>query len=401
MGSLHREEYCSQVHVVVSSVIIPPSRPSPKSILYLSNLDDHLFMRIGFDALLVYINGRHKAQNPVKIIRDALSEALNYYYPLAGRVKKTQDGRKLQVECTGEGALFFEATMHTSLSKLGILEEPKLSFDPLLHHVADFEEVPLVIFQVNFIPHTLGSPSVIYRVAKFLNGVVEIARGEVKLSTELKPHQPPIVHFQHDEFVESGFVVNPNSSVDLANVKTDDLVNSTFFFSFDALQRIKQPIAEELKENCSTFEVLTALAWRAKIIALGIPGDRAVRLIFGVDVRRVLKPSLAEGYYGNALGIGCVRNITAQEVVTGSIAHIAKIIKAAKVDKRRVFEMEWLRFNQVDFGWAEPILTRPGKFLACPILMLPPPQSNKGVMMLFCVPPSALKALETEMDRLV
>lgn len=442
-------EYCSQVQLpvkVVGSVMVPPSRPSPRNILYLSNLDDHLFMRIRFDALLVYTNGPHKAENPVKIIRDALSEALNYYYPLAGRVKKTQDGRKLEVECTGEGALFVEAAMDTTVSKLGILEEPRLPFDPLLHQVAEFEEAPLVIFQVtrfNCGGLVLGvsfNHSVCdgRGAAQFLKGVGEIARGEAKLSIEpvwqrevLKPHQPLIVHFQHDEFVESGFLLNPIPAVDLATVKADDPVNSSFFFSSDALQRLKQPIAEELKENCSTFEVLTALAWRAKIIALGIPGNRAVRLIFGVDVRKVLKPPLPEGYYGNALGIGCVRNMTAQEVVTGSIADIVKMIMAAKVSineeyvrssisflemKRScpeitdvricaedtvVTDWRWLGFNQVDFGWGEPILARPGKFLACPILMLPPPQSKKGVMMLFCVPPSALKALETEMHRLV
>lgn len=179
-------EYCSQVQLpvkVVGSVMVPPSRPSPKNILYLSNLDDHLFMRIRFDALLLYTNGPHKAENPVKIIRDALSEALNYYYPLAGRVKKTQDGRKLEVECTGEGALFVEAAIDTTVSKLGILEEPRLSFDPLLHQVAEFEEAPLVIFQVNFISLTLGSPSVINRkiIMPWLTFILKIIGNAVQL----------------------------------------------------------------------------------------------------------------------------------------------------------------------------------------------------------------------------
>lgn len=449
MESLEAKEYCSQVQVsvnVIGSIMVPPSRPSPKTILYLSNLDDHLLLRLRFDALLVYDNGSHKPQNPVKIIRDALSEALTYYYPLAGQVKKTPDGRKLQVECPGEGALLVEAATDTSLSQFGILEDPKLSLDPLLHQLTEVEEVPPVILQVTRFKcgAVVVGVSFIHNLcdgrgaAQFLMGVAEIARGEAKLSIEpvwqrevLKPHQPPIVLFQHEEFLESGFLVNPNSPLDLTAVKADDLVNFSFFFTSDALQRIKQPIAEELKEHCTTFEVLSALAWRARTIALGIPLNAAVRLLFGVDVRRVMKSSIAEGYYGNALCVGCVGNITAQEVVSGSLSHTVKMIKKAKlsvneeyvrscisfIEMKRsgpestdvrisaedtyVTDWRWLGFNQVDFGWGEPILARPGKFSGCPVLMLPPPKNKSGVTMVFCLPSSAMKALESEMHGLV
>lgn len=154
------KERCSQVQVpvnVIASIMVPPSRPCPKTILYLSNLDDQVLLRITFGSLLVYSNVSQKVQNPVKVIRNALSEALTYYYPLAGRIKKTPDGRKLQVECTGEGALFVEAATDMTLSELGILEGLNHSFAPLLHQFAEVEEVPALIFQVNFISHTFGS----------------------------------------------------------------------------------------------------------------------------------------------------------------------------------------------------------------------------------------------------
>jgi NRPS condensation-like uncharacterized protein len=138
--------------------------------------------------------------------------------------------------------------------------------------------------------------------AQFLKGLAETARGETKLSVEpvwqrefLKPQQQPhLVRFQHDELLESGFIVNPNCSMQqqLPAVKAEDLILASFFFSSDALQRIKQPIAEDLKEHCTTFEVLAALAWRARTRALGIPLNHAVRLLFAVDVRRALTPRL-------------------------------------------------------------------------------------------------------------
>lgn len=78
----------------------------------------------------------------------------------------------------------------------------------------------------------------------------------------------------------------------MANVKTKNLILASFFFSSDVLQSIKQLIAEELKEHCTTFEVLAALAWRVRTRALVIPLDQVVRLLFGVDVRRAFNPPL-------------------------------------------------------------------------------------------------------------
>jgi hypothetical protein len=281
--------------------------------------------------------------------------------------------------------------------------------------------------------------------AQFLKGLAEIARGETKLSVEpvwqrefLKPQQQPhLVRFQHDELLESGFIVNPNCSIQqqLPAEKAEDLALTSFFFSSDALQRIKQPIAEDLKENCTTFEVLAALAWRARIMALGIPLNNAVRFIFGVDMRRAFDPTLPEGYYGNGQYMACARSATAEEVVNGSLSHAVKMIKNAKLsaneeyvrssiaflEKKRscmqeitdvhmfvedtyLTDWRWLGFNQVDFGWGEPLISCPGNFLkvlVCPIALQLPPKGKSGVMVVFCVPRSALKALDTELHSLI
>lgn len=277
---------------------------------------------------------------------------------------------------------------------------------------------------------------------QFLKGLAEIARGETKLSVEpvwqrefLKPQQKPhLVRFQHDELLESGFIVNPNCSIQqqLPAEKAEDLALTSFFLSSDALQRIKQPIAEDLKENCTTFEVLAALAWRARIMALGIPLNNAVRLLFGVDMRRAFDPPLPEGYYGNGFYVASAHSTTAEEVVNGSLSHAVKMIKKAKLSvneeyvrssiafletKRSCQDVrvcdedtylsDWrcLGFNEVDFGWGEPVIACPGNFLIkmlfCPILFFLPPKSKSGIMMVFGVPRPALKALQTQLDSLM
>nr|ABK22961.1 unknown [Picea sitchensis] len=457
MESLDMKEYCSQVKPtvnVIGSVMVPPSRPSPKTILYLSNLDDHLIVRCRFDTLIVYNNDSHNiygTTNPVKVIRDALSLVLSHYYPLAGRIRRTQDGQKLQVDCTGEGALFVEAVTNYNLSLLGGFEDLKEQLLFQFPLTAEIEEVPPLIFQVTRFDCGGLVVGVSFNnclcdgrgAAQFLKGLGEIARGETKLSVEpvwqrefLKPQQTHLVRFQHDELLESGFIVNPNCSIQqqLPAKKAEDLALTSFFFSSDALQRIKQPIAEDLKENCTTFEVLAALAWRARIMALGIPLNNAVRFLFGVDMRRAFDPPLPEGYYGNVSYMAYAHSTTAKEVVNGSLSHAVKMIKNAKLSvneeyvrssiaflemKRSCGEIadvrmcvedayftdwRWLGFNQVDFGWGEPLSSCPGNFLkvlVCPIAFQLPPKGKSGVMVVFCVPRSALKALDTELHSLI
>eukprot|EP00253_Pinus_taeda_P018660 PITA_18660 len=456
MSMENRHIYCSQVHLpvkVIESVLVPPSQHSPNTVLDLSNLDDHFLVRRTFDVFLVYSNGSkniYSATNPARVIQDALSQLLSYYYPLAGRVRRTQDGRKLEVDCTGEGALFFEADTESTLPILGEFEELKSSFEQLLFQfplTVEIEEVPPLILQVtNFncggfvvgvsINHSLcdGRGAV-----QFLMGLAEIAREETKLSIEavwqredLKPQPPYLVRFQHHELLESGYFVNPNTP--LSTVKSEDLVFASFYLNSDALERIKRPIVEELKEHCTTFDVLAAFAWRARTRVLGIPFHHVVRFIFPVDVRRSFDPPLAEGYYGNGQYVACTHSSAAEEVVNGSLSHAVKLIKKAKLAvneeyvrsgiaflemKRSCPEMtdvhmcledtiftdwRWLGFNQVDFGWGEPLIDCPGNWLKisnCPISFLPSKKTKSGVTMVFCVPRPALKILESELHGLM
>ncbi|KAH9332058.1 hypothetical protein KI387_004166, partial [Taxus chinensis] len=128
------------LHVkALEAELVPPSLPTPNEILYLSNVDDQYSLRFMLDMLLVYTARNENfnisstsAREPAKVIREALSKVLVYYYPLVGRLRnRVQDG-KLQVECTGEGAVFVEASSPNTLSLLGDLEELKPSFQQLL-----------------------------------------------------------------------------------------------------------------------------------------------------------------------------------------------------------------------------------------------------------------------------
>lgn len=57
-------------------------------------------------------------KDPAQIVKSALEKVLVYYYPFAGRIREGP-GRKLAVECNGEGVVFVEADADVRLEDFG------------------------------------------------------------------------------------------------------------------------------------------------------------------------------------------------------------------------------------------------------------------------------------------
>lgn len=127
------------------AVSIPPSAPTPKHSLYLSNLDDQNFLRFSIKYLYLFHNSFS-----FDLLKSSLGRVLVDYYPLAGRLR-TVDHNKLEVDCNGQGALFAQAFTHTTLHQL--LESsktPNKSWKKFLYKVEahTFVDVPPLIVQV-------------------------------------------------------------------------------------------------------------------------------------------------------------------------------------------------------------------------------------------------------------
>lgn len=139
--------------------LVVPAKPTPQECKQLSDIDDQESFRFQVPMIQFYPhNPSMEGREPVKVIKEAVAETLVFYYPFAGRLREGS-GKKLFVECTGEGILFIEATADVTLEQFGdALQPPFPCMDELLYDVPNSDGIlnsPLLLIQVWFILLTL------------------------------------------------------------------------------------------------------------------------------------------------------------------------------------------------------------------------------------------------------
>ncbi|GJN36100.1 hypothetical protein PR202_gb24936 [Eleusine coracana subsp. coracana] len=384
-------------------VLVGPAKPTPRETKRLSDIDDQEVLRAHVPFIFFY-RGRqvHEAEDcdPVAVIRQALGEALVPYYPLAGRLREIE-GRKLVVDCTGEGVLFVEADADVRLADLeaaDVLRAPFPCLDQLLFDVQGSRGVlncPLLLIQVTRLlcggfvlalrlNHTICDA---IGLAQFMLAVAEVARGLPAPSVTpvwsrelLEARTPPKPSFPHREFDAAPIMIPPPP--------VETMVMRTFTFSPTDIAAIKKnyclPAANLQNTAATSFETLTAALWRARTAALEFPPDEEVRLTIIVNFRTTLPElSLPAGYYGNAC-VPVAVVTTARALLSGSLADAVALVREAKAAVTAEFVRSTLDhlvlhgrpcvalgnlflvsdnrhagFHQVDFGRGRPVYGGP------------------------------------------
>ncbi|OEL24475.1 Omega-hydroxypalmitate O-feruloyl transferase [Dichanthelium oligosanthes] len=353
--------------------VVRPSQPTPRHTLYLSNLDDQRFLRFSIKYLYVFAA---PAAVPPDALRSALARVLVDYYPLAGRLRPSDDDEgKLVVDCNAEGALFAEACLPglTAAEFLRGRARPHKSWRKLLYRVEaqSFVAIPPLVVQVT----RLGCGGMVLctainhclcdgiGTAQFLHAWARVARaGHSALDAgnddddnnsvlpappfhdrrAMRPRCPPRVAFTHPEYNSCGGiggVANGNGNGNgngneapslLARLLGQPLAPVSLTFTAAHLLRLKRQCAPPLK--CTSFEALAAHVWRAWVRALDPPGALRVKLLFSVNVRRRVKPELPRGYYGNGFVLGCAESTAAQLTSPSSSAarYGVRLVQEAK-----------------------------------------------------------------------
>lgn len=139
--------------------LIAPAKATPREVKLLSDIDDQDGLRFQIPVIQFYrYDPALAGRDPVGVIREALAKTLVFYYPFAGRLREGA-GRKLMVDCTGEGVLFIEADADVTLAQFGhALQPPFPCWENLLYDVPFSQGVlhtPLLLIQVYSFIHSL------------------------------------------------------------------------------------------------------------------------------------------------------------------------------------------------------------------------------------------------------
>jgi len=103
--------------------LVPPAEETPSGLYYLSNLDQNIAVIVQTVYCFRAADGAGDGISACDVLRESLAKVLVHYYPLAGRLAISGEG-KLVVDCTGEGAVFVEAEADCAMADIGDVTDP-------------------------------------------------------------------------------------------------------------------------------------------------------------------------------------------------------------------------------------------------------------------------------------
>ncbi|KAI3912629.1 hypothetical protein MKW92_028854 [Papaver armeniacum] len=396
---------------IKGETMVPPAEETPKDLHFLSNLDTRVHM---IDTIYCFNKTTDVGRlDAAEVIKDGLAKVLVHYYPVAGRIIKNEKG-KFMVHCTGEGALFVEAEANLTLDEIGDFTKPDpATYGKLVYGLLDPRNIlqnPLLVAQVTKFKcggFVLGL-SMNHAMADGTS-TVEFMRSWGEVTRRLPLTSPP--------FLDRTILKARNPSKVEFTHGYEDIVDS-FIFHPENLEQLKKKTMEDgVLQRCTSFEVLTALMWRARTQSLRYNPDQQVRLLFAVDVRSRLDPKLPKGYFGNAFLMNC--QCSASEMLdsqlTSTIERIQRSIKLVTDEyvkstinfleepKRilphssTVFLSAWsnLGYNSMDFGWGKPFFAGPPRLpIKEGVLFISHGMDNKGINLILGLPASSMKIFE-------
>ncbi|MED6176217.1 hypothetical protein PIB30_085964 [Stylosanthes scabra] len=374
--------------------LVAPATPTPQEVKLLSDIDDQEALRSHVPNIYIY---RHKpsmeGKDPVKVIRDALSRTLVFYYPFAGRLREGH-GRKLMVDCTAEGVLFIEADADVTLDQLGeALQPPFPCSKELLYNVPGSDGIvgcPLLLIQVTRfkcggftlgirVNHTMCDGT---GFTQFTIALAEMARGAHQPSVLpiwqrelLSARNPPRITCNHREFEKPKDIEEWQTIIG----SIEKMIERSFFFGPTEIASLGNLVINNQPGVYTRFELITACLWRCLAKALQLPPEKQVRMGCIVNARARFNPQIPIGYYGNVTAFP-VAVSTVEKLCEQPFTYAVELIKKAKaevteeymhsladflvINGRPLYTLPWsfissklsrIGFRKVDFGWGNAV----------------------------------------------
>ncbi|KAJ4822147.1 hypothetical protein Tsubulata_017298 [Turnera subulata] len=294
---------------VKESTMVRPAEETPGRGLWNANVD---LVVPRFHTPSVYFYRPTGAANffDANVLKEALSRALVPFYPMAGRLRRDEDGR-IEIDCNAEGVLFVEAETTSVIDDFGdfapTLELKQLI--PAVDYSAGISSFPLLVLQLTYFKCggvSLGV-GMQHHVADgfsglhFVNTWSDMARGlDLTIPpfidrTLLRARDPPQPTFQHIEYQPPPALKTPQETETPATV-------AMFKLSREQLNTLKAKAKEDGNTiTYSSYEMLAGHVWRSTCKARGLADDQETKLYIATDGRSRLRPPLPPGYFGNAV----------------------------------------------------------------------------------------------------
>jgi shikimate O-hydroxycinnamoyltransferase len=385
---------------VLTSEVVVPAEETPAGSIWLSNLD--IAARRGYTPTVYFFrpNG-DPGFFAADVVKGSLARALAAFYPLAGRLGLDGTGR-VQVDCTGEGAVFVTARSDYALDDLMREFVPCREMRDLLVPPTPAPNPPCALLFVQVTYLRCGGVVLALSMhhsacdargaAHFLETWASIARGD-DATTENAPVPPCFdygrllaarpgparaVLYDHPEYKPEPEPVDADA---VAAAASDDYASAIIVMT-------KAQVAA-LKARCpgaSTFRAVVALVWQCVCLARALPPEAETRLYSMIDMRARLDPPLPPGYFGNAVVRTSV-SATAGEVTSNPVGHAARRALAVTsqgddyarslvdylegvdamnlprsgISRAHLRAISWVGMSlyKADFGWGAPVFMGP------------------------------------------
>ncbi|GLT57658.1 hypothetical protein SLA2020_306150 [Shorea laevis] len=433
------------VKITETALVLPSSQPfSEDHTLPLSHLDDDPNLHVSFRYFRAYVSNAAAHHHPFNVTATVLASALPHYYPLAATLRRASNNR-FELFCqAGQGVPLINAIVDCTLESVNYLDDPDPHFVEQLVPDPSPEEALLnpCILQVTVFKcggYCLGTA--IHHAlcdglgaTQFFNAMAELARGSDRVSVEpvwdrarlLGPRNPPRAEGAVREFLslQKGF--------DPYRQEIGAVTRECFQVEEELLNSFKALLFEKCGARFTTFEALGGFIWRAKVKASKISGDEKVKFAYALNIRKLIKPPLPSGYWGN----GCIpmyAQLTAKELVEQPIWKTAEVIKKSKANAnddyfRSFIDLHELHYGEgitagkevsgftdwrhlghstVDFGWGGPVTVMPlsrnllGSMEPCFFLPFSSAKGEKkdGFKVLVTLRESAMPGFKEDMDK--
>ncbi|XP_057811098.1 stemmadenine O-acetyltransferase-like [Salvia miltiorrhiza] len=361
---------------VISTEIIKPSSPTPKSLQkhYLSFLDQlapPLFM-----PLVYFYSSNPKIPNSQKSdhLKKSLSETLSRFYPLAGRLADN-----LHVDCNDGGAPFSEAEADCDLSQAITNPNPKgmNKFLPLsLNQSLGFcMAAQATYFRCGgvavglLISHKIADALSFF---SFANSWSAAARGG-------GAGDPPFPKFDAAAYFPAREI---NGYIPSSRMMKEELATKIFTFPTKKIAILRERYAAGAGEWPTRVEALSAFIWSRFISATGMRADpnKIYTVHHAVNIRTRTDPVLPEYHFGNISSVAIAKPEVGSDGVTDDgmelVRRVREAIKAmngghlarldlmseliGQIDKGELVSFSFTslcRFPvyEADFGWDKPV----------------------------------------------